>query len=248
MAYKHTKPHFTTGNTCQYFYFRVRIFIIDPATPYESEQTRFDQLLERLTAEGKKLKAVVLSHHHHDHVGDARRVALKWGLPIWGHKQTSEKLGYTFERYLVDGDYLGRWQALHTPGHAVGHLCFWCPEQRSLIAADMVAEESTIIIEPHDGGTLKAYMESLRRLIALEPKTLTPSHGHLRTDGVELLRKTLSHREKRIEQICYHLSDATQSLTARGLVEAIYAGDIPEAVYPLAELSGFVFIVFIRER
>ena len=67
---------------------------------------------------------------------------------------------------------------------------FLVPEQRSLIAADMVAEESTIIIEPHDGGTLKAYMESLRRLIALEPKTLTPSHGHLRTDGVELLRKT----------------------------------------------------------
>ena len=53
-----------------------------------------------------------------------------------------------------------------TPGHA-GHLCFWQPTQKTLVAADMVAEDSTIIIEPHDGGELAAYMASLKRLIAL---------------------------------------------------------------------------------
>ena len=79
-------------------------------------------------------------------------------------------------------------------------------------------------------------------------RNLTPSHGHLRTDGETFTEKPLAHREKRILQICYHLSDATQSLTARGLVEAIYAGDIPEAVYPLAELSVISSLLYLLER
>ena len=199
-------------------------------------------------AEGKEPKAIVLSHHHHDHVGDAQRVAQKWRLPIWGHKQTAEKLSLNFDRYLMDGDALGSWHLLHTPGHAVGHLCFWNPQQRSLVAADMVAEESTIIIEPHDGGILKAYMESLKRLIALKPKTLTPSHGHLRTDGAALLSQTLSHRQKRIEQIQEHLTGSQKPISARQLVTAIYAGDVPEAVYPLAELSVISSLLFLLEK
>ena len=109
----------------------------------------------------------------------------------------------------------------------------------------MVAEDSTIIIEPHDGGELKTYMESLKRLIALQPRTLTPSHGHLRTDGTTLLRQTLEHRQKRIAQIRAAL-DASQKQTPRDLVMAIYAGEIPKAVYPLAELSVVSSLLYLE--
>jgi endoribonuclease LACTB2 len=224
------------------------LYIVDPATPYGPEQERFDKLMTRLLAEGKTLKAVVLSHHHSDHVGDAQRVATKWSLPIWGHQLTAEKLDLTFDRYLDEGDVLGSWTLLHTPGHAPGHFCFWQAEQRSLVAADMVAEDSTIIIEPHDGGELKTYMESLKRLIALQPRTLTPSHGHLRTDGTALLEHTLSHRQKRVEQIKRHLEDAPHPLTPRNLVEEIYVGEVPEAIYPLAELSVVSSLLFLLAK
>ena len=222
------------------------LFLVDPATPYPEEQSRCDALLERLVTQGKNLKAVVLSHHHHDHVGDATRISQKWDIPIWGHRKTAEKLNMNFDRYLDEGDQLGAWHLLHTPGHAPGHLCFWQPTQKTLVAADMVAEDSTIIIEPHDGGELAAYMASLKRLIALGPRTLTPSHGHLRTDGETLLRKTLAHREQRILQIKEALHSHPTPMTARELVLDVYAGEVPEAVYPLAELSVVSSLLYLQ--
>ena len=182
-------------NTNTFFLGTHRLLVVDPATPYEDEQGRFDALMKRLLAEGRRFEAVILSHHHADHVGDAKRVAERWSLPVWGHRLTAEKLGLTFDRYLEEGDVLEGWRVLHTPGHAPGHLCFWHPEKQALVAADMVAEESTIIIEPHDGGNLKEYLESLERLIALNPRSLVPSHGHLRADGGHLLSQTLAHRK-----------------------------------------------------
>ena len=225
-----------------------RLLIVDPATPDEKEQERFDALVKRLLAEGRRFEAVVLSHHHADHVGDAQRVAERWSLPIWGHQLTAEKLGMSFERYLDEGDVFDGWQILHTPGHAPGHLCFWHEEKRALVVADMVAEESTIIIEPHDGGNLKAYMRSLERLIALVPRSLVPSHGHLRTDGSQLLLQTLEHRKKRITQIKGNLMMQEEPQTARQLVSSIYVGEIPESVYPLAELSVTSSLLYLEQQ
>ena len=225
-----------------------RLFIVDPATPDEIERERFDALIRRMLAEGRRFEAVILSHHHADHVGDAQRVAERWSLPIWGHQLTADKLGMDFDRYLDDGHDIDGWEVLHTPGHAPGHLCFWHAEKRALVAADMVAEESTIIIEPHDGGNLQAYMQSLERLIALKPRSLVPSHGHLRTDGSHLLAQTLAHRKKRITQIKGNLMMQDVPQTARQLVESIYVGEVPEAVYPLAELSVVSSLLYLEEQ
>ncbi|MBL92921.1 MAG: hypothetical protein CMH56_14050 [Myxococcales bacterium] len=236
------------AHTNTFFLGSHRLLIVDPATPDAAEQERFDALVKRLLAEGRRFEAVVLSHHHADHVGDAQRVAERWSLPIWGHQCTADKLGMTFDRYLEEGDAFDGWQFLHTPGHAVGHLCFWHAEKRALVAADMVAEESTIIIEPHDGGDLKAYMQSLERLIALQPRSLVPSHGHLRTDGSHLLAQTLDHRKKRVTQIQGNLMMQDEPQTARQLVASIYVGEVPEAVYPLAELSVLSSLLYLEQQ
>src|SRR5262249_53063527 len=128
---------------------------IDPATPYADEQARLDDWIER---EGIRLAAVVLTHHHVDHVGDAARLAAKHGVPVWAHRETATRVAGRVQvgRTLDDGEELdvgpSRLRALFTPGHAPGHLCFVDAAGHAIVAGDMVASVGTIIIEPDDSG------------------------------------------------------------------------------------------------
>ena len=44
------------------------------------------------TSSGIRLAAVVLTHHHVDHVGDAARLAAKHGVPVWAHRETAARV------------------------------------------------------------------------------------------------------------------------------------------------------------
>ena len=81
----------------------------------------------------QRLRGVVLTHHHPDHIGAADACAERYGVPILAHPRTAEALRgrIDVQQFVNDGDCLdlgttpdgkGRWhlQALHTPGHAAG--------------------------------------------------------------------------------------------------------------------------------
>jgi len=82
------------------------------------------------------------------------------------------------------------WQWIHTPGHSVGHVSFWQPEQRTLVAGDAfitTAQESAYAVavqkaEMH-GPPMYFTVDwekartSVRRLAALEPETVITGHG-----------------------------------------------------------------------
>src|SRR6202040_1481243 len=77
-------------------------------------------------------------------------------------------------------------QALHTPGHASGHLAFYEPHYRLLFAGDMVSTISSVVIAPPDGD-LTIYLESLRRLAALDCGLLLPGHGSVSSESQKTL-------------------------------------------------------------
>ena len=52
------------------------------------------------------------------------------------------------EEVTLGGDPAFTVQILHTPGHAKGHLAIWEKRYRTLIAGDLVAGNSTIMIDP----------------------------------------------------------------------------------------------------
>src|SRR5262249_7900974 len=118
---------------------------------------------------------VVLTHHHPDHVGAAAACARKYGVPVWAHPWTAQALAgqVVVGRKVHEGDRLdlgtapdgGPWhlEALHTPGHAPGHLAFYEGHYRLLFAGDLVSTLSSVVIAPPDGD-LAVYLDSLRRL------------------------------------------------------------------------------------
>ncbi len=217
--------------------------IVDPATPYDDERARFDALLSHLHACGRRPTAIVLTHHHHDHVGDVARLKERYGLPCWAHAETASRVDFPVERLLVDGEVLllpgdppRRVRCVHTPGHAPGHLCFFEETSGVLVAGDMVAAVGSILIDPPEGH-MGTYLVSLERLLALPIGAVVPAHGPLLAAGHQKLAEHLHHRRLRHQQVVLALPKDGPGATAEELAAAIYAADTPALLLPLAARS-----------
>lgn len=175
------------------------VVVVDPASPWAEPRRALLQALG-----GRRVTAVLLTHHHTDHVSGAEHLARATGAPIWAHPQTAERVDLPVGRLLQDGDRLALgahdWRVLHTPGHAPGHLCLLRPEDGEVVAGDLVAGEGTILLDPDDGD-LEQYLASLSRLLLLEAERLLPAHGPPLAPAHLALHELIAHRHHRTAQV-----------------------------------------------
>jgi glyoxylase-like metal-dependent hydrolase (beta-lactamase superfamily II) len=93
------------------------------------------------------------------------------------------------------------WQVLHTPGHASMQTCFYQPEIKRLLSADMLLAITPVpIVEsPADGSnnrvpSLPQFLDSLDLVEALDVEVVLPGHGRPILDH----RMVISRQRKRI--------------------------------------------------
>jgi glyoxylase-like metal-dependent hydrolase (beta-lactamase superfamily II)/8-oxo-dGTP pyrophosphatase MutT (NUDIX family) len=220
-----------------------RLAVVDPGSPWEEEQALLENELHRLAALGRRAVEIVLTHYHHDHVAGAMPLSARLGLPIAAHQATADRLRgeVRIDRIIADDEPLPYgprgWRALHLPGHTLGHLCFLEQGSGAVVAGDLVAGGSTVVIDPPEGD-MADYLRSLDRLLALSPRTLYPAHGQVVPAGAELLNGYVAHRMEREAKVAAALlahAPRGPALPAE-LVPAAYAEISPE-LYPLAERS-----------
>src|SRR5690606_801397 len=221
--------------------FRSReVVLVEPSTPYDDERRAWLEWVRGLESAGRQPIALFVTHHHADHIGGAAFLARETGLPVWAHAETADRLpGLDVARRLAEGDELvlagprvQRWQVLHTPGHAPGHLCLYEPELGDVVVGDMVASVGTILIEPGDGD-MRVYLEQLERLAALDAKRALPAHGDAIAHPSELFARYVSHRRMREQKVVSALASfGPPGAKASELVPIAYA-DTPKNIWNL---------------
>ncbi len=206
------------------------VAVVDPGSPYPDQQAVLDEVLGQI-----RIDLVLLTHHHGDHIGGAAALAERWGVPIAAHAATARRLDGVLEvtRLIADGEELHGVTAVHTPGHAEGHLCFEHADAGATIAGDMVAGIGTILIDPSEGD-MALYLASLEQLLARPSMMLLPAHGPAIADGPAKLREYLAHRRMREARVMSSLSETPATLSE--LLPIAY-GDTPPMLWPLAERS-----------
>ena len=127
-----------------------------------------------LAASGGRVRRIVLTHTHSDHLGAAAGLRAATGAPIFGWGAPWQA-GFVPDQALGDGERVGGLTAIHTPGHASDHVCFaW--DQGGLFSGDHVMSWNTSIVSPPDGD-MAAYMASLRLLMGREDGAFYCGHG-----------------------------------------------------------------------
>jgi glyoxylase-like metal-dependent hydrolase (beta-lactamase superfamily II)/8-oxo-dGTP pyrophosphatase MutT (NUDIX family) len=196
-----------------------RFVVVDPGSGERGEIARLVANVRKREASGDRVAAVLLTHHHRDHADGAGGTALALGVPVLAHWETLDRLSglpaSVATRSIADGETIdlegATLRAIHTPGHAPGHLAFLVEPGRALIAGDLVSGLSTILVGFMDGD-MDAYIDSLRRAAGVGASIVLPSHGP--PLPVKALAAAIAHREERERKVAAALSSEPRALAA----------------------------------
>jgi hydroxyacylglutathione hydrolase len=140
---------------------------------------RVEPLIEAARSKDLQIAAVLLTHHHHDHLAGLDRLAEEFGAPILAHELTA-RLVDGVDRTLIDEEVVEfgglQVRALFTPGHAPGHLSFLV-NGSDVFTADVLFK-GTVGGTRAPGATGFADLKaSVERLLALPEDTrIHPGH------------------------------------------------------------------------
>ena len=123
--------------------------IIDPGNASEN-------LIEILDAMQVKMKYILLTHCHGDHIGGVNKIKEKYGGKILIHTKDAvglkdisinlsthiglEPIALQEDARINDGDLLHvgnlEFQVIHTPGHTCGSISLYCEQEKMLFSGD----------------------------------------------------------------------------------------------------------------
>jgi len=210
--------------------------VIDPGP---DDATHIDRILAATNA---RIRHVLCTHSHPDHSPGAATLksltqAIVLGRPAPGDEHQDES--YRPDGPLDDGDVVEaggiRLRALHTPGHASNHVCLLVEPEGWLLTGDHLMSGSTVVILPPD-GSMRLYLESLRRLRTLPLTALLPGHGAVMPDAIGEIDRVIAHRFKREGKLVSGLLELGGAATLDELLPVVYA-DTPVALHALARYS-----------
>lgn len=163
------------------------------------------------------IKTVIITHHHFDHVGSLDKIKNITGARVAIHKDDADYIsgkkrhdGPAFLKVMVkllqllyrsktvepdiilkDGDKIGEFQVIHTPGHTPGSICLYNPHKKSIFVGDNLrftkgkidGPGARLILEP------EKYTESMKKLAELDIEVIFCGHSRPITSHASQLLK-----------------------------------------------------------
>ena len=105
--------------------------VIDPSL--------FDPVNRFLENKKWSLDFIFNTHHHFDHTGGNRELKAKWKCQIYGYEGDSHRIPAIDIKLKKESEFLFgniTFKTLFTPGHTLGHIVFWVPEEKKLFCGD----------------------------------------------------------------------------------------------------------------
>ena len=161
-----------------------RRWVVDPGP---DDARHLDAVL-RAAPDG--IEGTVLTHGHHDHDEGAPALAARaGGVPVVRP---------------ADGEEVGPFTAIATPGHAEDHVCLLVG--RICFTGDTVLGEGSVFVGS-GGASMSAYMRSLERLRELDLEVICPGHGPFVWDPRAKVEEYVAHRLERERKVLAALEE-----------------------------------------
>ena len=98
-----------------------------------------EPIIEYLEGTQIKLKFILNTHHHYDHVGGNKKLKEKYGAEVIGFKGDKNRIPEI--DILIDDKETWKYESLeakiiHVPGHTLGHVCFYLYNEKSIFTGD----------------------------------------------------------------------------------------------------------------
>jgi len=151
------------------------------------------------------IKTIIITHHHFDHIGSLDKLKKLTGAKVAAHKDDADYIygrksqtGPAFFKFMVklfklisrykpvepdtlleDGDHIGEYQVIHTPGHTEGSICLYNPQNKAIFVGDNLKYVDGKIEGP--GARLlpepEKYKESMEKLASLDIEVIFCGHS-----------------------------------------------------------------------
>ncbi len=193
------------GSDARVYYVAAERTLIDAGTPGKCD--RILSSLAQIGVQPLHVKRIVLTHHHWDHVGSLWELKKRTGAEVFAHMRDTDYItgkrqrrpprgalgrmayamfgalgarsvqGVDVDHRLNDGDHIGKFLVVHTPGHTPGHICLL--REGYLFCGDLMQPTAGEFREtPHifttDVPTSRA---SIRRVAELDFQFVLASHS-----------------------------------------------------------------------
>jgi glyoxylase-like metal-dependent hydrolase (beta-lactamase superfamily II) len=178
----------------------------------------------------------------------------KLALPLDGWQPLADGQRIEFEG--------GHLEAVHLPGHALGHLGFWDAEDRTLVGGDhlLMGITPNPIMEPlppgrHGGAphaparalTLGLFLDALDRARNMAPARVLPGHGPVITEAGTVVSGYREKHERRLTRLAERLAGA--GMTPHALCREIYPRVREWDVFlALSEVLAHLDLLVVRGR